>query len=67
MSQLYDVVVSGGSSTGLPKDPPIYVICCSDNRSVTVNETLVELGLLGVRKAKGGLLAWQYAGFEFQR
>jgi rhodanese-related sulfurtransferase len=51
----------------LDKDAPVYVICRSGNRSVTASQTLVKLGFRDVRNVKGGILAWQTAGYPVVR
>jgi rhodanese-related sulfurtransferase len=47
----------------LPKDAPVYVICRSGNRSVTASNILIEMGFTDVRNVRGGILAWQAAGY----
>jgi rhodanese-related sulfurtransferase len=51
----------------LDKNAPVYVICRSGNRSVTASQTLVKLGFKDVRNVKGGILAWQSAGYPVVR
>lgn len=47
----------------LPKDAPVYVMCRSGNRSVTASNILAEMGFTDVRNVRGGILAWQAAGY----
>jgi rhodanese-related sulfurtransferase len=47
----------------LPKDLPVYVICRSGNRSVTASNILIEMGFTDIRNVRGGILAWQAAGY----
>ncbi|MEZ4630365.1 MAG: rhodanese-like domain-containing protein [Deinococcales bacterium] len=54
--------VSANRAGEVPNDIPVYVICRSGNRSVTASRILADAGK-EVINVKGGILAWQGAGY----
>lgn len=48
--------------TSLPKGEPLYIICQSGNRSLTVSTWLEQRGY-HVTNVKGGTFSWQLAGY----
>lgn len=49
---------------GIDKDYPIIVVCRSGVRSTTAAAMLTGMGYTRVSNLKGGMLAWNEAGFE---
>ncbi len=47
----------------VPADQPVYVYCRSGNRSQQASEILVKAGKRDIRNVKGGILAWEAAGY----
>jgi rhodanese-related sulfurtransferase len=45
----------------LPRNTPLYVICATGNRSLTVTDLLVRQGF-DARSVRGGTSAWEAAG-----
>ena len=51
----------------LPQDRPIVVSCRSGSRSRMACEQLYKLGFTNLTNLKGGLMAWQGAGYKTTR
>lgn len=52
---------------GIDKDDPIVVVCRSGVRSTTAAAILTGMGYTHVSNLKGGMLAWNEAGYESVR
>ena len=51
----------------IPKDQAIALTCLSGHRSAITAQWLVSQGYRHVYNLKGGILAWQSAGYSVQR
>jgi rhodanese-related sulfurtransferase len=51
----------------VPTDQPVYVYCHSGNRSKQASEILAKAGKKDIRDVRGGILAWQAAGYGTTR
>ena len=47
----------------VPADQPVYVYCHSGNRSKQASEILAKAGKKDIRDVRGGILAWEAAGY----
>ena len=47
----------------VPADVPVYVYCHSGNRSKQASEILAKAGKKDIRDVRGGILAWEAAGY----
>jgi rhodanese-related sulfurtransferase len=52
---------------GIDRNRPVYVICRTGRRSSEAQRELVALGFTAVVNVKGGLMAWQGAGYPVER
>jgi len=51
----------------VPADRPVYVYCHSGNRSKQASEILAKAGKKDIRDVRGGILAWEAAGYPITR
>ena len=51
----------------VPADQPVYVYCHSGNRSRQASEILAKAGKKDIRDVRGGILAWEAAGYPITR
>jgi rhodanese-related sulfurtransferase len=51
----------------IPKDRAIVLTCLSGHRSAMAAQWFIDQGYRQVHNLKGGLLAWQSAGYPVQR
>ena len=51
----------------VPADQPVYVYCHSGNRSKQASEILAKAGKKDIRDVRGGILAWEAAGYPITR
>ena len=51
----------------VPVDQPVYVYCHSGNRSKQASEILAKAGKKDIRDVRGGILAWEAAGYSTTR
>ena len=47
----------------IPKSKPILITCLTGQRSLSVAQQLIQKGYYKIYVLKGGLLAWQRAGY----
>lgn len=51
----------------VPADQKVYVYCHSGNRSTQASEILAKAGKKDILNVRGGILAWEAAGFSITR
>jgi rhodanese-related sulfurtransferase len=51
----------------VPADRPVYVYCHSGNRSKQASEILAKAGKKDIRDVRGGILAWEAAGYPITK
>lgn len=51
----------------VPADQPVYVYCHSGNRSKQASEILAKAGKKDIRDVRGGIIAWEAAGYSVTR
>jgi rhodanese-related sulfurtransferase len=49
------------------RERPVYVVCRTGRRSAEARRKLVGAGFGDVRDVRGGIVAWEHAGFELER
>ncbi|GAB2743027.1 rhodanese-like domain-containing protein [Nocardioides pakistanensis] len=55
-----------GRAGELPRNAPLYVICATGNRSLTVTDALIREGF-DARSVAGGTSGWESAGYPVIR